>query len=605
MLNPKVEQTLKNTNVRSCYKRNIATLWFLFGLCFLGNHLVAAAQDITPVPYDSVLNVLLRQYYPELDQDEYLAISRQPDGYYVGVQQSTSTFSKRQYPFLIEGEGTFRKLPFRERGATDLSAHYGTLTAGNWRAAQFDRHLYFGFPGFTSASIATLSAKKNRSDQETQQLARAYAEHAMNLLSNQYGTSDPDLRFSLDEATYEYLSPEQLEEYLYNQLRAIKHYGELPYGFETPVGNASTKQANEWLTGYVTLLQYNSQEVAENFIGQMPDTYGEHLKFAGKLLLESVPENGILITESDNDTYPLLYLQLKENLRTDVLVVNRHLLNVPRYVNMLRKGKQVGGALKLSTDDELVRSWSGRSFMPGDRYELYTASEVLDVLTDLAAYTSADVIPTLPFGGMQLSKKVDGPLFRPEARPLRMGNLVTMDLIATNFKDGRQVAVSTAINQDYFAYANSWQQLGLVYNLGDEKPNYAIDLEGTVAWSAWMFQRTPIRSYGKQSRFLLDQMERIIVKSSNVIRLGGQHDVAFSLVNRYLSHLDYKAIFARRQSIELLEEMHALGYDPVSITAYASYLRDVIVDTSGEEMSRGAYHDLRKLSYYIAHGEWE
>ncbi len=458
--------------------------------------------------------------------------------------------------------------------------------------------------GGDTENIATLSAKKDRTPKETQQLARAYAEHAMNLLSNQYGTSDPDLRFQLDESNYEYLSPVQLEEYLDHQLNAIKHYGELPYGYETPVGNASTKQANEWLTGYLTLLQYNSQEVTENFINQMPDTYDEHLKFAGKLLLESTPVNGILITESDNDTYPLLYLQLKEGLRPDVLVVNRHLLNIPRYVNMLRKGKQIGGALKLSTDDELVRSWAGRSFMPGDRYELYTASEVLDVLTDLAAYTSADVIPTLPFGGMQLSKKVDGPLFRPEARPLRMGNLVTMDLIATNFKDGRQVAVSTAINQDYFAYANSWQQLGLVYNLGDEKPEYAIDLEGTVAWSAWMFQRTPIRAYGKQSYFLLDQMEKIIVKSSNAIRRGGQNDVAFSLVNRYLSHLEYKAIFSRRESIALLEEMHELGYDPVSITAYASYLRDVISQESVEEMSRGAYYDLRRLSYDIAHGEF-
>ncbi|MCL2282888.1 MAG: DUF2723 domain-containing protein [Fibromonadales bacterium] len=38
--------------------------------------------------------------------------------------------------------------------------------------------------------------------------------------------------------------------------------------------------------------------------------------------LNSVPQNGILITYGDNDTYPLWYMQLAENYRTDVVVIN-------------------------------------------------------------------------------------------------------------------------------------------------------------------------------------------------------------------------------------------------------------------------------------------
>lgn len=577
--------------------------WGLISLVFFSLWLSLDAQSDN-LDYSQVLDQLLADYYPDVAQDEFLSISRQPAGYFVGIQSGESTFPTRQYPYLLNGETEFKTLPFRKRDEADLMPHYASEMVGVWRSVQFERHLYFGYPGFTTETIATLSNKKNRSAEETQQLARANAEHAMNLLNNQYGTSEPELRFKLDESTYEYLSQSQLEEYLRYQLSAIKLYGQLPYDFPTPVGNAPTKQANEWMTAYLVLLQYSPQEVADEFIAQMPDTYGDHLKFSAKMMLESVPVNGLLITEGDNDTYPLIYLQLKEGVRTDVLVINRHLLGIPRYVKALRLGKQIGGALELSTNDRSVRAWATRNYMPGDRYELYRAPEVLKALGELPDLASESVMPFLPFGGIQLSARVDGPIFRPESRPLRSADLVVMDLIATNFKDKRQVAIATTVNQDYFAYANSWQQVGIVYNLGDEKPAYKIDLEGTVAWSALLFRRTPISRMGKASEFLLDRIEKVIVESATSVRMAGQRDLALRLINRYLSHLDYKEIFGRRASLPLLQQLSLLNYDPVTITAYVSYLRQEMMKVPYDQMTRGAINDLDELTYYLANGRF-
>lgn len=560
-------------------------------------------QDIE-VPYSQVLDHLLDNYYPKTKQKEFLSISRHPDGYYVGLQESDQVFSRKLYPYRLNGDADFRPLPFDRRTSDDLFAHHSTETVGHWRKSQFDLHLYFGYPGFTEQSIATLLAKKDRTPAETHMLARAHAEHAMNLLNNQYGTSDPTTRFQLDDERFNYLSPEQLEQYLSSQIKAIRYYGNLPYGYKTPVGGAQVKQANEWINAYLTLLQYNSRQVAEQFVNQMPPSYDEHLKLAARLLLESVPTNGILVVEGDNDTYPLIYLQLKENIRTDVLVVNRHLLNNPRYVHMLRKGKQVGGELNLSTPDNQIVSWVDQIFMPGDRYELYTAPMVLQALSNLSPHAQAGVIRMLPFGGMQLSGKVDGPLFRQETRPLKLGNLVMLDLIATNFKDGRQVAVSTTINQNYFAYANSWQQMGLVYNLGDEKPSHSIDIEGTVAWSSMLFQRSPIGTLGPQSYFLLDQLENIVVKTAIAFRKGGRIDMGVDIMNRYLSHLNHRDIFRRRSSLPLLKELNALGFDPVVLTAYASIMRDAIEEKPSSEHSSAEINTLRTLYYYIAHAEF-
>jgi hypothetical protein len=56
--------------------------------------------------------------------------------------------------------------------------------------------------------------------------------------------------------------------------------------------------------------------------------------FAYNMLI-GLPEGAILVTNGDNDTFPPLALQAGMDLRTDVVVVNRNLLNAPGYVDSL------------------------------------------------------------------------------------------------------------------------------------------------------------------------------------------------------------------------------------------------------------------------------
>ncbi|KPK67205.1 hypothetical protein AMJ87_13710 [candidate division WOR_3 bacterium SM23_60] len=53
-------------------------------------------------------------------------------------------------------------------------------------------------------------------------------------------------------------------------------------------------------------------------------------------MLNSAPENAILMTNGDNDTYPAWFLQNK-GVRTDVIIVNRSLLNLPDYALFLQE----------------------------------------------------------------------------------------------------------------------------------------------------------------------------------------------------------------------------------------------------------------------------
>ena len=109
-----------------------------------------------------------------------------------------------------------------------------------------------------------------------------------------------------------------------------------------------------WITRWGEAICRNRPLVADTCERKLVETgflTGAALEY-GRWMLRALPEDAILITNGDMDTYPPLGLQQTEELRDDVLVVERGLLNLAPYLRWLASEHH----LPLPIDTALVDS---------------------------------------------------------------------------------------------------------------------------------------------------------------------------------------------------------------------------------------------------------
>ena len=112
-------------------------------------------------------------------------------------------------------------------------------------------------------------------------------------------------------------------------------------------------------------------------------------------LLAPLPKDAILLTNGDNDTLPLWYLQQAENLRRDVRVINLPLANTGAYVRLLRR-----------SDPDLAQLLAGDSLStvleirPGDGHPVITVVEPRTALGISAGAIEADTVRFQPSGAL-------------------------------------------------------------------------------------------------------------------------------------------------------------------------------------------------------------
>lgn len=197
----------------------------------------------------------------------------------------------------------------------------------------YDVSPYYGYGGWYRDVIEELGGRDHLPDTLLYALGKAYYENSAALLGNQYGFASEKDRLSNRPFPPDALSEQTLAAYGEMARKDIATYRRLAAqnpDFETFIGNLSQQIGNEHMSHWMSLYVWQNEAAARPFVE--PGLYDAFTLDLAHNFLASCPQNAILFSNGDNDTYPLLYLQQQQGFRTDVTVLNMSMLAWSPYV---------------------------------------------------------------------------------------------------------------------------------------------------------------------------------------------------------------------------------------------------------------------------------
>ncbi|UAY51786.1 hypothetical protein [Ferruginibacter albus] len=307
---------------------------------------VCSAQESLP-SYPTILRYYFSRHPEDGNYENVVNFAKKKDGWFLQrINQVTHEVSSER-PYWLKKDKTFiDTVALLKDADEDIEKNVtGYLGSGtniyDWYS--YERCPYYGYNGWDVDVIKDFEDKKNLSDTILDGLLRAYGRYSGRYTWYQYG-GDPLTNDTLQRklSTLELPSSARIDKavyYLQKSIETAKRLRALNPDYVTLVGNADLKVFNEQMKAYSQMTMALQDKKAKEFIvnTELDSPY----ILQAKNYLNSCPPNTILFTYGDNDTYPLWYVQEKENYRKDVSVINTSLLSMPVYLDMLKKTNAV------------------------------------------------------------------------------------------------------------------------------------------------------------------------------------------------------------------------------------------------------------------------
>lgn len=350
------------------------------------------------------------------------------------------SYAKRKYlkPDLQElGKGEARSE--QERAATTA------WTAGYYRVSP-----YYGYRGWYTDVINEYGAESDPPLRLMYALARAHSAASRCPLGD-FVDECPEGAAFIDTTLSDRLTPTELTEYDRLAEAAIEAYRKLAAidpDYETHIGEASLKSAHEPVTMYMDLLTVGEPEVVARRMLR-PGQYDAFYIAMAKNYLVSCDSNAILFTNGDSDSYPLWYVQATEGFRTDVLVLNASLMNLPRYLDVMRNGHLGSAPLNLDlSSSEYADDGTMVVFSNEDAKDTVDAPRFLEHMhIRLKAHTAYNM--RMPYGYMRVPFTNDKTVSWKLPRHMFRSALAMLDMIANHVGD-RSLHWAVTVGPDNF-----------------------------------------------------------------------------------------------------------------------------------------------------------
>lgn len=216
----------------------------------------------------------------------------------------------------------------------------------------YDENLFYGYKGWQDDVVDALEGKDLPTAKLWYALGRAAGSKSMDIIDPRHrGGELHPYEKTLDPGVFSDGDLDEMVRYAEQAQDAYRKAIELDPDMPIMIGTPRVKLGHEAMAAWLELTIIGQDGRAAPFLEG--DIYpAASISFA-KNLLNSCEENALLFSNGDGDTYPLLYVQAKENFRTDVTVLNLSLLNLARYIHfnkaLLPPGRRA--PISMETDD--------------------------------------------------------------------------------------------------------------------------------------------------------------------------------------------------------------------------------------------------------------
>jgi hypothetical protein len=181
-------------------------------------------------------------------------------------------------------------------------------------------------------------------------------------------------------------------------------------------------------------------------------------------MLQSCEKDAILITNGDNDTFPLWYLQDVEGIRRDIRVVNLSLVNTPWYIKQLKHETLYGAkTVRISTSDVEIDSIQPIRFEP-HWMELPVGPDVLQKYAKDENYGTSLLDTSIAKSGV-IRFLMPNTLQVGNVKAIRPQDIMVYDIIMTNNWQ-RPIYYAMTVSDDGKIGLHDYMQLtGLTFKL--------------------------------------------------------------------------------------------------------------------------------------------
>ena len=234
-----------------------------------------------------------------------------------------------------------------------------------------------------------------------------------------------------------------------------------------------------------------------------------------KNYLNSVGENGILVTHGDNDTFPLWYAQEVENVRPDVRICNTSLLGTDWHIDQMKYAVNESAPLDITV---------------GPKQYLYGTNEYIYIYdTRDSAILLSDVMRVFKHPDAKIpltsGRQVDYIMSRKLVLPVNKENVIKYGILDEKYEDQipEYIVLTIPADKDYLTKPELFM-LDLLSNYQWDRPINLLSMGGDInigikeylMYDGFSYRFVPIRNKMKSTAIGFADPEDLYNKMKNV-----------------------------------------------------------------------------------------